>query len=395
MSRTPSLPSGGVPTDAAVVIIGGGIMGTSIAFHLAEAGQRNIVVVESGSLGSGSSGKPIGGVRAQFSDPTNIELGMRSLESYREFGQRPGVDIGLEQVGYLFLLTDEDQAATFEQNLAIQHEYSVPSRMINAAEVHDLCPYVPESAVVAGSFSAIDGHARPWRAVRGYADAAAALGVRFVTGTPVTDITNDGGTITAVETSAGVIRTSTVICAAGAWSPSIGAMVGVDLPITPLKRQVAFTVPGAVTHHRVPFTLDFSTTAYFHNADGDSLLYGYADPAQQPGFDREITEDWLDLFRDFARKRAPELADARVESHWAGLYEMTPDANALIGEAQSVGRFLYAAGFSGHGFLQAPAVGEVVRDLILRRTPYVDITRFDADRFVPGHSALAREVNVI
>lgn len=381
--------------DARVVIIGGGIMGTSIAYHLAEAGVDGIAVVESNTLGSGSSGKPIGGVRAQFSDPTNIELGLRSLESYRRFAERPGADIGLEQVGYLFLLTDEAQLEGFASNLTIQHEFGIPSRMITADEVHELCPYVPASSVIAGSFCAIDGHARPWRAVAGYSDAARALGVRFLTNTEVTEIVMDGTEITAVETSAGTIRTASVICSAGAWSPRIGAMVGLDLPITPLKRQIAFTQPGSVLPRRVPFTLDFSTTAYFHNADGGSLLYGYADPAQEPGYDLDITEDWLDLFNRFARERAPELADAPVEKHWAGLYEMTPDASALVGEAPHLSRFLYAAGFSGHGFLQAPAVGEVMRDLFLERTPYLDISRFDAQRFAPDGTALTREYNVI
>ena len=384
----------GVPTHAGILIIGGGIMGTSIAFHLAEAGHRDIVVVEAASLGSGSSGKPIGGVRAQFSDPTNIELGLRSLAAYEAFASRPGGDIRLERAGYLFLLTDDVQAKLFEDSMALQHEYGVPTRMISPREVHELCPYVPASAVVAGSFSALDGHARPGEAVRGYADAARRLGVRFVTGVAVTGIDTERGAISAVETDVGTIATDTVVCAAGAWSSGIGAMVGENLPITPVKRQLAFTEPGSVTRHQIPFTLDFSTSAYFHNAD-DALLLGYADPAQEPGFDREWTPEWLELFRDFARVRAPELAEARIASGWAGLYEVTPDKNALIGRSSVTEGFFYAAGFSGHGFLQGPAVGEVMRDLVGGRTPFVDVSRFSADRFAPGADGLVAEVNVI
>ncbi|MDF3141892.1 MULTISPECIES: FAD-binding oxidoreductase [unclassified Streptomyces] len=374
---------GTVPSTADVVITGGGVMGASIAFHLAEAGVTDVVVVERDELCSGSSGKPIGGVRAQFSDPLNIELGDRSLRAFQDFPHRPGADIRLDSVGYLFLLTTEQQAIDFEASVGIQNSLGVPTRMIGPDEAHRLCPYISTDGLLAAAFSPTDGHARPALVVQGYADAAARAGVAFATHTSVTGIDTAGDRVTAVHTDRGRIACATVICTAGAWSGRIGAMAGVDLPVRPVRRQLAFTEPLTPPAPRIPFTIDFASSAYFHNSD-DGLLFGLADPAQPDGFDTTWTPEWLELFRDVARDRAPALADMAIADGWAGLYEVTPDHNALIGRSGELPNFLYATGFSGHGFLQAPAVGEIVRDLHLGRAPFVDISPLSADRFRTG-----------
>ncbi|MGA4845018.1 NAD(P)/FAD-dependent oxidoreductase [Streptomyces sp. G5(2025)] len=361
-------------------------MGTSIAFHLAEAGVRDIVVVERGALGGGSSGKPIGGVRAQFSDPLNIELGRRSLRAFRDFPRRPGARIGLDTVGYLFLLTDPRQVADFEDGVRIQNELGVPSRMIGAEEARALCPYLSTDGLLAAAHSPADGHARPALVVQGYARAAALSGAVFASHTTVTGMDMAGDGVTAVHTDRGRVSCATVVCAAGAWSAGIGSMAGVDLPVCPLKRQLAFTVPLVPAAPRIPFTIDFASSAYFHNSD-DGLLLGLADPRQPEGFDTTWTPQWLDLFRAAARRRAPAVARMETCRGWAGLYEVTPDHNALIGRCAAVPNFLYATGFSGHGFLQAPAVGEVVRDLHLGRRPCVDVTPFGAGRFRTGYAS--------
>jgi sarcosine oxidase subunit beta len=378
-----SISSRTVPPTADTVIIGGGVMGVSIAFHLAEAGVTDVVVVERGALGSGSSGKPIGGVRAQFSDPLNIELGSRSLRAYQDFPNRPGTDIGLDAVGYLFLLSTAEQAADFQASVTIQNSLGVPSRMVSPREARRLCPYLGTDGLVAAVYSPTDGHARPGRVVQGYAQAAARAGVTFATNTAVTGIDTTGERVRTVHTDRGQIACSTVICAAGAWSAQIGDMVGVHLPVRPVRRQLAFTTPLTPPAPTIPFTIHFSSTAYFHNSD-DGLLLGLADPDQPDGFDTTWTSHWLELFRAAARRAAPALADMEVAGGWAGLYEVTPDHNALIGRAGEPGNFLYATGFSGHGLCQAPAVGEIVRDLYLDRTPFVDVSPFTADRFTAG-----------
>ncbi|EPD62145.1 hypothetical protein HMPREF1211_03779 [Streptomyces sp. HGB0020] len=358
-------------------------MGASAAFHLAEAGVSDIVVVERGELACGSSGKPIGGVRAQFSDPLNIELGSRSLRAYQDFPRRPGADIRLDTVGYLFLLTTERQAADFEAAVRTQNALGVPTRMITPDEARRLCRYVSTDGLVAAAHSPLDGHARPVLVVRGYADAAARAGVTFATHTTVTGLDTAGDRVTAVHTDRGRIGCATVICTAGAWSAQIGDMAGLHLPVRPVRRQLAFTERLVPPAPRIPFTIDFASSAYFHNSD-DGLLFGLADPREPDGFDTTWTPEWLELFRDAVRQRAPELAEMRTVGGWAGLYEVTPDHNALIGCSGALGNFLYATGFSGHGFLQAPAVGEILRDLHLERAPFTDISPFSADRFRTG-----------
>ncbi|MEV4644292.1 FAD-binding oxidoreductase [Saccharopolyspora sp. NPDC049357] len=374
-------------------MIGGGIVGASIAYHLAEAGVTDVVVVERGRVASGSSGKPIGGLRAQFSDPLNIALGARSLETYARFRSDLGVDISLERVGYLFLLREQEDLARFERSVAAQNDLGVASRMISTAEAQRLCPYVRGEGVLGAVFSPDDGHARPPAAAQGFLHAAQVRGARVFEHTLVVDIKTDGArNIREVQTNRGAVRTSTVIVAAGAWSQSLGALVGVDLPVEPLRRQLVLTRPLAQKPPRIPFTIDFSTSMYFHNHD-DGLLLGMSDRAQEYGFHTDYSDEWLPAFNDAARVCAPELVDLPVERGWAGLYEMTPDCNALIGQSESVGRLLYATGFSGHGFLQAPAAGEVIRDLYLGVTPFVDLTPMSAERF--DGSPIRRELNVV
>ncbi|MFE1772018.1 NAD(P)/FAD-dependent oxidoreductase [Streptomyces sp. NPDC059008] len=370
-----------LPEQADVVIIGGGVIGASIAFHLAEAGVTGVLLLERDRPASGSSGKPVGGVRAQFSDPLNIQLGLRSLDAWRDFARRPGAAVGLESVGYLFLLGDDRELAIFTEGVRTQNAYGVPSRIISPRAAQELCPYLDPGGIVAAAFSPTDGYALPRSAVTGYLHAARRLGAGVRTHCPVTALDTADGAVQAVRTPHGTVRTPAVICCAGAWSGAVGAMAGVDLPVTPLRRQIAFTGPLRPAPPRIPFTLDFDSTLYFHNDGAGGLLMGLSDPRQQPGFQRDFTREWLAPFRAAAARRAPELARLPVVDGWAGLYEMTPDRNALIGEARRPGRFLYATGFSGHGFLQAPAVGELVRDLYLGREPFVDIGPLAATRF--------------
>jgi sarcosine oxidase subunit beta len=381
----------GLPDRADVVVVGGGVMGASVAFHLAEAGV-DVVLLERDGLASGSSGKPVGGVRAQFSDATNVALGVRSLEAFADFGRRPGCDIGLRRVGYLFLLDDPAQVASFESSLAVQHAHGVRSELLAPAEAVRLNPAVDGSRYVAAAWSPDDGWAYPAAVVRGYAAAAERLGGTVRTGVTVTGVDVRGGEVTGVVTDRGTVRTTTVVCCAGPWSRAVGAMVGVDLPVDPLRRQIAFSAPLARPALDMPFTIDYATTFYVHGA-GDGVLLGWADPDQPVGDDRGYDPTWLPRLRGLARRCVPSLAEVPLVDGWAGLYEMTPDRNALIGEASDVSRFLYATGFSGHGFLQGPAVGEVVRDLVLRRDPAVDVRDLDARRFAAERHV--REANIV
>jgi sarcosine oxidase subunit beta len=371
------------PTSAEVVIIGGGAIGTSIAFHLAEAGVTDIVLLERDTLGAGSTCKAAGGVRAQFSDPINIQLGARGLAAFAHFGTRPGQEIDLHQVGYLFLLSTPEDVESFERDVKLQNELGVTSRMIDVAEAKRLSPLIGTDGLVAAVFSPDDGHCTPESVVLGYATAARRLGATLLTGVTVTGIGMAGDEARMVRTDRGVIAAGTVICAAGAWSRAVGEWVGTDLPVTPVKRQVVFTEPMRGLAPVVPFTIDFSTSFYLHR-EGSGLLLGMSDPDQEPGFDLTYTEGWLPRLGEAIRARAPGLLEVGLVNGWAGLYEVTPDHNALLGRSSTTPNFLYATGFSGHGFLQAPAVGEVIRDHYLGREPFVDTAPLSADRFTGG-----------
>ncbi|MGW2703836.1 NAD(P)/FAD-dependent oxidoreductase [Streptomyces sp. NPDC001340] len=366
--------------QARVVVVGGGVMGTSIAYHLARAGVRDVVLVERDELAAGSTSKAAGGVRAQFSDELNIQLGARSLEAFGRFAQEIGQDIGLHRVGYLFLLSTPEEVASFEAGVRLQNSLGVPSRMLTPQEARRLSPLITTDGLLAAAYSPDDGHCTPEAVVHGYAAAARAHGVRILRHTELTGIELHGDTITAVSTTLGRIATDTVICAAGAWSRAVGAMVGVDLPVQPLRRQIAVTEPVPGLPPTLPMTIDFTTSLYFH-AEGPGLLLGMSDPDEKPGFATDTHDRWIPRLYEAMQHRAPALLDLRRTGTWAGLYENTPDHNALIGEAPSVSRFLYATGFSGHGFLQGPAVGEIVRDLYLGRVPFLDVRPLSAGRF--------------
>ena len=384
-----------IPPRAEVVVVGGGITGSSVAFHLAEAGV-DVCLLERSALASGSTSRAAGGVRAQFSDPLNIQLGLRSLQAFERFPERPGAEIDFEQVGYLFLLDRAGDVAIFERSVALQNELGLPSRVVTVEEAAKLSPLAGVDGVLAATFCPLDGTASPEAAVQGYATGARANGATVITGCGVTGIELADGEIRAVETDRGRIGTPTIVCAAGVWSPELARMIDLELPVEPVFREVGYTGsdagPGDLPNG-FPLTVDFSTGLYFHR-EGRGLLFGMADPEQAAGFDAPPPErEWLEKVVEVAERRLPRLLDMGIAGGWRGYYDMSPDHNALVGEAPGVSRFLYATGFSGHGFLQGPAIGEVVRDLYLGREPFVDVTPLAVERF--ERSAPRPEHNVI
>jgi sarcosine oxidase, subunit beta len=379
-----------VPESADVVVVGGGVIGTSAAFHLAEAGV-DVCLLERDELAGGSTSRAAGGFRAQFSDPLNVALGLRSIEAFMRFAERPGSEIDLHQVGYLFLLDREEDVVAFREGVALQNELGVPSRFVELEEVRELCPIAGLAGVLAATYCPLDGHASPEAVVQGYAAGTRAHGGTVQTGCGVTGIRLAGSEIEAVETTHGPIAARTVVCAAGAWSPEIAAHVGVELPVQPYLREVGFTGPSDALPPTIPLTVDFTSGLYFHR-EGPGLLFGMADRDQPPGFDASADPAWLEKVIEVAERRLPSLLDMGIAGGWKGYYEVTPDHNALVGEA-NVSRFLYATGFSGHGFLQGPAAGEIVRDLVLRHEPFVDVSPLSVERF--AHAAPRPERNVI
>ena len=380
-----------LPQRADVVVIGGGVMGASTAFHLAEAGV-DVTLLERDSLASGSTSKAAGGVRANFSDELNIALGLRSLSAFENFEARPGQQIDLIQDGYLFVLTTPEDVELFEKSVALQNALGVNSRMLTPGEAQEISPLLSLTGVLAAAFSPRDGHCTPESVVLGYATGARKHGAQILTQTSVVGIDLEEDQITAVRTSDGTIKTTCVINCAGAWSPQIGEMVGLSIPVVPYRREILVTEPVADLPRRFPMTIDFSTSLYFHR-EGEGLLMGFSDQEVVAGFSLARDAAFSEKLADLATVRAPRILDAGIRTGWAGLYEVTPDHNALLGEWDGVSRFLYATGFSGHGFLQGPAIGEILRDLYLGATPFVDISPLAIERFARGE--LRPERNIV
>ncbi|MDO5502222.1 MAG: FAD-binding oxidoreductase [Actinomycetia bacterium] len=385
-----------VPAAADIVVIGGGVVGLATAYHLAASGSGSVVLLDQGAFGSGSTSRSAGGVRAQFSDGINIRLGQHGLRVFERFGELFDQEIDLHQVGYLFLLDDPEDVAVFERNIALQNSLGVPSRLIDPVEAQRLSPLISTEGLIAAAFSPEDGHCSPEAVCLGYARAARRHGARLIphcaaTGADV-EHTGSSARIRAVHTARGRIATEQVVIAAGAWSRQVAAWFGLDLPVEPLRRQIITTeaIPGLRAD--TPMTIDFGTSFYFHN-EGPGLLIGMSDPHETPGFRLGTDDGWLTGLGEAIERRAPALTEVGIASQWAGLYEVTPDANGLVGLAEHLPGLSYCTGFSGHGFLLGPALGEVMAALVRDQTPMVDVSGFDVRRFTG--TGLRPEINIV
>lgn len=374
-------------TRAEIVVIGGGVIGVSCAFRLAEAGV-DVLLLDRAGLGEASTAKAAGGIRSSFTHRVNVELGLRGLAEYSAFP----AEIDFRRDGYLYLITDPADVPAFERCLELQREHGVRSRLIDAAEARRVMPLLDAEGVVAALWSEDDAKATPDAVVQGYARAARACGARLRTGVEVTGIERDGSVLTGVVTSAGFIRTGAVVCAAGAWSGRVGELAGLDLPVRPFRRQVVFTGPMDLPE-RVPLTIEMPSAFYFHR-EGPGLAMSFCEDDGFPGFSTRYEPGaWLDRLAELAGHRVPAVLDAGIRTAWAGLYEMTPDHNQIIGESVELSRFFYATGYSGHGFQMAPATGELIRDLYLGREPAIDISDLDVRRF--AKASATREHNIV
>jgi sarcosine oxidase subunit beta len=345
-------------------------MGTSTAYHLAELGITDVVLCERATLGSGSTSKAAGGIRAQFADELNIRIALLSLVEFRNFEERLGVDIDFRQTGYLFLLDSDEDVARFREAVALQGSLGVLSTELTLDEVLELVPQLQTEGLRGATFCPRDGHATPEAVVRGYAAAAAEKGVRIQQGVEVTRILVLGNKILGVETTAGRIKTDVVVCTAGVWSREVAALVGLDLPVVGEPRWMHYTPESGGLPDSLPLTIDFSSGFYFHR-EGPGLVFGGREPT-------------IEGVATHATRRLPLLTDLPIQSSWWGYYEMSPDRNGLVGEAVEPTRFLYATGFSGHGFQQAPAVGEYLAERIVGIIPTLNLAPFSAERFARG-----------
>ncbi|HJW89676.1 MAG TPA: FAD-dependent oxidoreductase [Anaerolineales bacterium] len=382
-----------VSETATIVIIGGGVMGASVAYHLAARGQKNIILLEREAFfGQGATGRCAGGVRYQFATEVNIRLSLASLPMFERFEEEIGQAIDYRQCGYLMLLTRPSDLAVFQSNVALQRGLGVQTELLEADEVRKRLPMMRLEDVLAATYHAKDGLVDPNSVVMGYIQAAQRLGAQAFTGVEVTGIQVQSSQVCAVETSAGTIATQRVVNAAGPWAGLIGRMAGVDIPITPLRRQMLTTTPLPAIPEDFPFVIDFAQSLYFHR-EGQGLLTGMSNPGETPGFDQNVDPEWELVHLEAAAARLPLLENAGLASHWAGLYEVTPDAHPIFGKTPVEG-FYVCAGFSGHGFMHGPVTGVIMSEILLDgRAHSIDVSMLDLERF--KQDRLITEYNVV
>jgi sarcosine oxidase, subunit beta len=383
-----------LPSTADVVVIGGGVMGVSAAYHLASRGCRDVVLLEKAQfLGSEATGKCAGGIRYQFSTEINVRLSLLSLPMLDRFEAELGQSIDLRRTGYLFLLDNRGDLATFERNVAMQNRLGVSSRILSCSEAAALAPLIQMDDIVGAAWHEGDGLADPNGVVQGYAAAARRAGAQLFTGVTALGIRVESGRVAAVETSDGAIAARHVVDAAGPWAGQVAALAGVDLPIVPVRRQIAVTTPLPQVPTDFPFVIDFSRSLYFHR-EGRGILTGQSNPDEAPGFDQSVDHAWTERHLDAAMMRFPLLARAGLLREWAGLYEVTPDAHPVIDTLADPAGFSIVAGFSGHGFMHGPIAGQLVAEMILDgRAHSLDIRQLRFSRFAEGD--LVREHNVV
>lgn len=383
-----------LPKRANVVVVGGGVMGASTAYHLALKGEKDVVLLEREPFfGQGATGKCAGGIRYQFSTEINVRLSLISLPMLERFEEETGQAIDLQHIGYLFLLTNEPDLRKFKHNVAMQNRLGVPTELLSAEEVRRRVPQIEADDVLAGTYNPGDGLADPNGVVSGYVRAARRQGVQAFSDVAVTDIVSEGGRIAGVETSDGNVACDVVVNAAGPWSAVVSEMAGIPLPVTPIRRQMLTTTPIPDLADDFPFVIDFAQSLYFH-PEGEGLLTGMSNPQEEPGFDETIDEEWELVHMERAIERLPLLEKARRLSHWAGLYEVTPDAHPIIGPVSALEGYYLVTGFSGHGFMHGPVAGLLTAEWILDgETTTLDVSQLDYERFEEGR--LIQEYNVI
>jgi sarcosine oxidase, subunit beta len=373
---------------AEVVIVGGGIVGSSIAYHLTAAGCKDVLVIERETTqGKGSTGKSMGGVRAQFSTPVNIQMSLYSIPFYASFDERLGYPAGYRPQGYLFCATEEKHLAYLRTNYEKQVALGLKNvRLISTDEIRGMFPQLRSDDIVGGSFCSTDGFVDPYSAMNGFMGWAADRGAKLWKNTQVTGIGRDGLGVANIETTRGSVATRKVVNAAGAWAASIARMVNLDLPVEPLRRMLIPTEPFDQFPHTAPMIIDMSNGFHFR-PEGLGFLLAWNDPEETPGYKTDFEPAFIEKVLTRAADRVPIFENLAVNPKraWAGLYEMTPDHHPILGEAPGIPGFFLANGFSGHGVMHAPATGKILSDLILTgKTDLVDVSLLSLSRFAEG-----------
>ena len=372
-----------LPERADVVIIGGGVMGVSTAYHLVKKGCSDVLLVERNRFfGEESTGRCAGGIRYQFSNEIDIRLSLLSIPMLERFPEELDQEIDLRHCGYLFMLSREEDVKVFQENVARQRSLGVETEWLSAEEVRRRTALVDTNGILAGTFCPRDGLADPSGVVQGYVKAATRLGASLLTTTEATAIETTGGRVCGVITNRGRVETRVVVNAAGPWAAAVGAMAGIEIPVRPLRRQIAVTTSIAGLPRDFPMVVDFAQNLYFHR-EGQGVLTGMSNLDECEGFDQSVDREWEIRHLEATVARMPILANAGLLNRWAGLYAVSPHALAILGRVPQLEGYYCINGFSGHGFMHGPICGLLLAEEILEGQAHtLDIAPLRIDRFV-------------
>lgn len=374
-------------SGAQVVIIGSGVVGASVAYHLALRGCSDVLILEKEEAEiSGSTARSAAGVRHQFSSATNIRLSLHSIRRLREFDAEVGGHAELRQVGYLFLVDDEATWEQYRASAALQRELGVRVELLTPAEAARMVPGVSTEGLVGATFGPDDGYCDPYGIAMGYLRAAQGLGARIRRASPATGFVLEAGAVRGVVTPQGVVGCEAVVNAAGPWAGAVAALAGLDVPVRPYRRNVYMTTPFPAIPGPIPLTIDVGSGFYMRK-EGESILMGKSNPDEPSSFSQTVDWGWLDHVLEVGLRRFPLLEQAGLAEGqcWAGLYEITPDHNPILGAHPGLRGYYDASGFSGHGIMHSPATGLLIAEEILDgRAHSIDIDELRIARFQTG-----------
>jgi sarcosine oxidase subunit beta len=372
-----------VRDSAEVVIVGAGIMGLSIAYNLARHhGVRDVTILDRTYVCGGASGRNGGGVRAQWSSEANVRLMQESIRICRDFAREMKINVWFRQGGYLFLVRTEEGRRVLEDSVRVQNECGLMTRMLSPAEAKDIVPELDTDGVVAASFNPDDGVVFPWPFLWGYAEAAKKLGVEVATFTEVIGFERTGSLIEAVVTNRGKIRTHKVVNAAGAWSPEVARLLGVELPNRPHRHEICSSEP--LKPWLSPLVADLTNGLYFSQSTRGEIVGGISNDEVPEGIDQRSSHRFLALYARALTRTCPILGSVKVLRQWAGCYDITPDQNPIVGQVDEVADFFQVSGFMGHGFMMAPVIGKLMAQYIAEGTELPMFDRWNLRRFREG-----------
>ena len=371
---------------AGVVIIGGGVIGASVAYHLGKRGMREVVLLERESLGAGSTGRCLGGIRYQFSTEIHIRFSLESFAFFQHLEEELGINPGFRRIGYLFLATSARSEEILRRNFVLLHSFGIAVELLSADEIQRRWPALSVADVLCGSYCADEGYAGPHEVLMGYIQGAQRGGCHIYEGVEAVGIVSEGGRVMAVDTSEGRIGCAWVVNAAGPYAASVGAMAGIEIPVKPIRRQVFTTSPYYGIPGTIPLVIDLERGWYIRREGEGFLLAGPQDeePSYKVVLDSDLeAKSWA---AENALHRIPALEEMEINGGWAGLYEISPDQHAILGEAPGLRGFLCANGFSGHGFMHSPLAGKLVAEVICDgRASSLDVSPLSLTRFSEGN----------